>query len=539
MRFLLILIALTSCRHGINHHSEDDALSHKDIQKLTSKIEPPITPAKKSPKAPKKELYEGFLKKVSLSITEDLPLKKVLPELTKQVGVNLQLDPKIEDKIYFHAQDERLIDIIEQLCELANLRYGISGKNIRIEKDSPYSKNYNVQFLNLSRSTENKVSIATDVFSSSKKGNHQHGDNGSHSSVNMTNENDFWKELEINLQTLVGSNDKSGGNFSIHKQGGLITVNGTEKLHRKIKDYLDSLRKAVSTQVLIEAKVVEVSLSDQYRSGINWQKFGPPGDFRINARFGDLSQSIGSLNPADAQGGLVSFGMAGHTFSSILSAIETFGASKILSSPRLTVLNNQTAILKVAKNEVYFKLNYNKQYNINVDRESYNVSSDIQTVPIGLIMTVQPSIDETSGEIILSLRPTISKLSRTVRDPAVDIAFNSIRGNNNDDVQLTPSLVPVVEVREMDSVIRLKTGEIGIMGGLMEVRSIQGRSQLPGIGELPLIGELTKSRADGDEVVELVIVLKATIVDQAPPLDEADNRLYHGYIKDPRSFEVG
>ena len=524
----------------MDQNRDEKALTYKDIETLTSQIE---ALQKNQAKPPKKKvekplLYEGFLKKSSLNITEDLPLKKVLPELTKQAGINLQMDPKIEDKIYFHSQDERLIDIIEQLCELANLRYVISGKNIRIEKDTPYSKNYNVQFLNLTRSTQNKVSIATDVFSSSKKIAYQQGDNGSNSTVSMTNESDFWKELEVNLYTLVGGKDKESGNFSIHKQGGIITVNGTEKLHRKIKGYLEDLRKTVSTQVLIEAKIVEVTLSDQYRSGINWQKLTNPGDFRVNAPFGNLSQGFGALNPGEAQGTLITLGMAGRDFTSILAAVETFGASKILSSPRLTVLNNQTAILKVAKNEVYFKLNYNKQYNVNIDRESYNVSSDIQTVPIGLIMTVQPSIDEETGEIILSLRPTISKLSRTVRDPAVDIAFNSLQTNVVSDIPLTPSLVPVVEVREMDSVIRLRSGEMGVMGGLMEVRSLEGRTQLPGIGDIPLIGELTKSRADGDEVVELVIILKATIVDQAPLPDEADNRLYYGYMKDPRSFEA-
>ena len=532
---VVLLLSLISCRHGINHFNDEKIPTYKDIETLSSPVEEseptPAKPVKK--RVPPPPLFEGFERRVSLSVTETLPLKKVLPELARQVGANLQLDPKVEDKLYFHAENEKFIDIIEQLSALSDWRYVITGKSIRIEKDTPYSKNYNVQFLNLSRSTENKVSIATDVFATNRKTGHQ-GDNGSHSSVNMVQENNFWKELEASLSTLL-SQDGKGSSFSIHKQGGIISVNATEKQHRLLKEYLEKLQASVSTQVLIEAKIIEVNLSDQYRSGINWQKLARPGDFRVNARFGDLSQSMGSLNPADAQGGLVSFGMAGKTFSSILNAIEQFGSSRILSSPRITALNNQTAILKVARNEVYFKLNYTKTSNINTARDTFNVSSDIQTVPIGLIMTVQPSIDDETGEVLLSLRPTISKLARSVNDPSVDLTFQAIRNQDNTStITPTPSSIPVVEVREMDSVIRLKSGEIGVMGGLMEVRSINGRSQLPGIGELPLVGELVKSRADGDEVVELVILMKATIVNYAPAPTPVDNRLYHGYVKDPR-----
>ena len=483
---------------------------------------------------------EQYKKNISLALTDTISLKQILPETARQIGIDLQLDPKIDEKLIFQATNQPFIAVIDQLCELAHLRYRIMGRSLRIEKDTPYSRNYNVQFLNLARSTENHVSIATDVFANARKINSVIGDNGSNSSVNMSNENDFWKELETNLHTIMGH--EGGGNFSMHKQGGLIAVHGMEKQHRQIRTYLRHLRKVATTQVLIEAKVIEVALTDQYRSGINWQKLGrsSPHDLRFNAPMGTLAQNARFMNPADAQADVVTVGGIGQSFGAILSAIEQFGASKTLSSPRLTVLNNQTAILKVAQNEVYFRLNYNRQFNVNVARESFNVSSDIQTVPIGLVMSVQPSIDEETGEIILSLRPTISRLTRSVRDPAVDIAYNAnaqANGNANVTPPL-PSLIPVVEVREIDSVLRIKDGEIGVLGGLMEVRSIQDRTQLPGAGHVPILGEFVKERVDGDSVVELVILLRATIVEGAPALDDADDRLYHQYTDDPRRFKT-
>ncbi|MFN9938981.1 MAG: type II and III secretion system protein, partial [bacterium] len=148
--------------------------------------------------------------------------------------------------------------------------------------------------------------------------------------------------------------------------------------------------------------------------------------------------------------------------------LQEFGFVRTLSSPRITVMNNQTAILKVAQNKVYFRLNYDKIYNSLNNRENTTVSSDIQTVPIGLIMLVQPSIDLNTGEILLFLRPSISRLTKTVSDPAIDIAFNSsINIDSNKLTSPTQSMIPVVEVREIDSVLRLHNKEMAILGGLM------------------------------------------------------------------------
>ena len=171
-------------------------------------------------------------------------------------------------------------------------------------------------------------------------------------------------------------------------------------------------------------------------------------------------------------------------------------------------MNNQTAILKVAQNQVYFRLRYDKQYNTAVQRESVTVSSDIQTVPIGFVMSVQPSIDLETGEIILFLRPTISRLNQSVRDPAVDIIKNSLIAENGSSPSSSssPSLIPVVEVREIDSILRVKDGGVAILGGLMEVRSIEDTNKIPIIGDIEFVRELFSSQTSGDQVVELVIL---------------------------------
>ncbi len=545
---------LVGCREIANRTEINPKITPEDLKKITSTPDPIAPKPKKSPtnqeNVPK--YPSNFYTLVSISVTENIPLKPILTELSRQAGVDLQLDREIDTHVFFQATNRPFIEIIQDLCDLAGLRYRIKNKAIRIECDTPYTENYNIQFLNFQRNSQNRISVATDVFSQNGvKNQTNHADNGSNSSVNVENKNDFWLELESNLKVILNqdstpnlknNNQKTKGasSFSIHRQGGIISVYASEKTHKRIRDYLSRLKHASSQQVLIEAKIIEVTLKEEYRAGIDWKKIvGSGGDLRYEANLAEAAQKSKFLDPSDAQQNMFSFGAAGTSFSVIMNALQEFGHSRTLSSPRLTVMNNQTAILKVAQNQVYFRMNYDKQFSTTATNiNNVSVSSDIQTVPIGLVMSVQPSIDPDSGEIILFLRPSISRLNKSIPDPAVDIAFNSSLSANGDNAKLTPSMVPVVEVREIDSVLRLQNGEIGIMGGLMEIRSYDDKSKIPGLGELELIKELFSSVADGDQIVELVIILKATITENAPALDAADIRLARDYIADPRKWTV-
>ncbi len=486
---------------------------------------------KEEPKLPK-IMYQL----VSISVSENISLKNVFIELARQAEVDLQLDHTIDAKIIFTAQKRPFIDVIKSMCEMANLRYDVLGNAIRIERDTPYSQNYNVQFLNLSRTSEDQLAVASDVFSSVGPSKNNMNDNVSKSALKATTKNDFWEELEQNLKTILASGNEKG-TYSMHRQAGLIALHATRKQHQQVQLYLEKLRHVACCQVLIEAKIIEVTLKDEYRSGINWQTLGTKGDLEITANFGEMARKGAFLDPGASQTDMVSFGAKGSKFSAIANTLQEFGLVRTLSSPRLTVMNNQAAILKVAQNKVYFRLNYDKMYNSQNNAQSTTVSSDIQTVPIGLLMMVQPSIDPETGEIILFLRPSISRLTQSVADPAIDIAYNA--GNTTGSVTKAPvqSMIPVVEVREIDSVLRLSNKEMAVLGGLMEVRSSEHKQGLPGLEEVPILRDLTGSLTEGDTIVELVIVLKATIMDNGAAPDGADHRLMDKYTTDPRPLK--
>jgi general secretion pathway protein D len=205
-------------------------------------------------------------------------------------------------------------------------------------------------------------------------------------------------------------------------------------------------------------------------------------------------------------------GFRDKNLSTIAHFIEHFGRVRTLSNPRLTVMNNQTAILKVAKNEIFFRIEYNRNFsNSATGRDSDFTASHIQTVPIGLVMTVQPAIDLETGQVILTLRPTISRIADTREDPAVAyIARTGATGVAQ--TTTVKSMVPVVEVREMDSVLTLYSGDVALLGGLMQERNKNAQSGVPGTREAPLLGDLLNAHEQETEVTELIILLRVRIL---------------------------
>ena len=487
------------------------------------KEEPPLWP-------------KSFHQKISINLSEKLSIKQALSEVAHLLGASLSLDPNISKGLSFSAHDIPFKDIIHSISEMAGLRYILTAQNVRLERDIPYSEVYNIQFLNFSRTSQNRIATATDVFATAQNTKGAPGDNGSNSSIVVTANNDFWLELENNLKLiLTGSSSSTTATYAFHKQAGVVSIYGTQKQHKQAKEYLRKIRQSIRSQVLIEAKIIEVSLNDQFRGGINWQKLTGKGAVKFSANLGSAAATSRFLPPETVNQQMITLSSQTHHFSALLEALQEFGISRILSSPRLTVMNNQTAILKVAQNQVYFRVNYEKQYWTQIQRDSVSVASDIQTVPIGLVMSVQPSIDEASGEVILFLRPTISRLSYSVKDPAVDIAYTASLRDNNTGTTAPTALIPVVEVREIDSVLRLASGEVAILGGLMETRSYKDVHQIPGLGDVPVIQDAFRAQAEGDQVVELVILLRVKVMDDAaPPTPDAQDIRIQGMIKDPR-----
>ena len=290
-------------------------------------------------------------------------------------------------------------------------------------------------------------------------------------------------------------------------------------------DYLKLLRRSVTAQVLIEAKVMEVDLSDEFAAGIDWGQvakvvnhgvFGLyPGDFTAAtldpAPIGALTVTNLHADPGEE--------------ATVLSAVSRYGLVKALASPRLSVLNNQSAVLNVARNDVYFELKVDSTTDNGTSQTTVN--STPHNVPEGVLINVQPSIDLENKSISLSVRPTVTRIVGEVADPAV--AFLNVAG--------VVSNVPIVNVQEMDSVINMGSGQAVVMGGLMQDRLDSTQTGVPVLSELPLAGALFRGQSDKSAKTELVIFLKATIVDGTPS-DDTDRDLYRQFSGDRHPIKL-
>jgi len=540
VRFVRALVAcmlLAGCQAHECHHDPTLQMKVKDYEDHILAPHPPAqTHPLKTQGAHKPSQPSAFSHRVSLNATHDVPLKDLILELARQAGASVSVAPNVKGALSLHIKDKPFIDVLGQICDGASLRYTQKGDTLLVEADAPFVQTHNIQFLTLVRENNSRISIATDVFSAID-GKQNELDNGSNTLLTGNSRADFWEDLKKNLMLILqegGAGPVSPDSFSLHPQAGLLSILGTKAQHDKIARYLQMLQKAASGQVLIEAKIVEVHLKDEFKSGINWHSL--KGDFALQAPMGSVT-TPGPFNPdATPPRNIFTIGGHGRHLSGLISFMQHFGTVRTLSNPRLTVINNQAALLKVATNRVFFRINYDRDYSFeNSSREREHVSSEIQTVPIGLVMVVQPSINLQDGSIIMTVRPTISRVVGEKADPAVSIVSQE---------RLT-SLVPEIQVREMDSVFRVNSGEVILMGGLMEEHADHGQDGVPEVSDIPLLGNLFKGKEDQRFVSELVIFLRATILDGTPApqgqdtsLVAADTKVMETFTHDPRPWDM-
>lgn len=327
--------------------------------------------------------------------------------------------------------------------------------------------------------------------------------------------------------------------FSLNPQAGIITVFATQRQHIAIERYLRDVRNAVNQQVLIEAKIVEITLNDQYRAGVDWSAIlGPGGDLAFPA--GRNQTAIGSnftrdvVPPSFSDPTFTAAWLNDGDLSLALQLVNQFGTVRTLSSPRLTALNNQVAILKVAQNQVFFDLNVTFAEAGQVgQRDRLTVDSQIKTVPVGMILTVQPAIDPISRRISLSLRPSITRISGYVNDPGVAVTI-ALAQQSSSQIPIVSSPIPIIEVREMDSLVTMESGQTVVMGGLMQEDVQTTREGLPGVMDVPLLGQAVSQNVRQNKVTELVVFIRATLANAPETVSDEDIRLYKTFTPDPR-----
>jgi general secretion pathway protein D len=309
----------------------------------------------------------------------------------------------------------------------------------------------------------------------------------------------------------IGEFEKSVSVFA-NKETGVLIVRATSRQHEKVQEFVDKVMTAAKRQVLIEATIVEVQLSDNYKQGIDWTqlRLGAKGLALSQAGTAGLAATTGALavsyiNPTSRLGNIAAS----------VQLLEKFGNVKVLSSPKLTVMNNQTASLKVADSKVYFTVKADIIAATATTAASASYSTTANSVSVGLTMSVTPQISDTDT-VTINVRPSISSLiGLGVKDPNPVLANPCGSGVTGCTIPAIENRIPEIQTREMESIIKIENGQTAVMGGLIKEEINKNTSEIPLLGRLPIVGNLFQNRDDTTTKTELVIFLRPVVIKNA------------------------
>lgn len=533
----------------------------------TADIPPPVSAAPRLP--PPKPAVKAPT--YSVVVTE-VPVKELLFALARDTQLNIDVHPNIQGVVTLNAINETLPSILDRIAHQVNIRWKLEGRTLIVTPDTPYLKTYHVDYVNLSRKTTSTIGVSAQVAttgSGTAAGQQSAGSNSSATSVTSTSSNDFWEVLAANIRDILRTTraqalsaeernarvealraareerlqqasavaragqaaptlfkevfgqgaqpglDERRDEVIVNPVGGTVMVMATEAQHKLVQQYLDGVQAAANRQVLIEATIVEVTLKDEFSAGIDWQRALTAG--AGTGFFFGTNPNLVTSTPFFT----LTYNNAGRDFTAAVKLLESFGEARVLSSPKLMVLNNQTSMLKVVDNLVYFSVDVQQGTQTAggiIVQPTFTTTA--HTVPVGVVMAVTPQINA-DGRVTLVVRPTITRKAGDAPDPNPELKKVGVTNN-----------VPVIQVREMESVLQVASGETVVLGGLMQDDSAKNRDGLPGLTENPVTNFLTGRRERNVRQTELVVFLRPTVIAN-PSLASDELSFYRRWLPTP------
>jgi MSHA biogenesis protein MshL len=516
---------------------------------------PPL--ATEMPKAPAGPATEP---RFDLSVV-NAPAQQVFMAIVTGTRYNMLVPQDVAGTITINLKDVTVREALDAIRELYGYEYAIKGNRITVQSNALQTRIYQINYLASRRQGVSELRVTSSSIASS--GGPASGANASGtttsqpaptanatltSRVRTESDTDFWGSLNTALSAIVGNAD--GRKVVINAQSGIVVINALPREIRQVEAYLRATQAVVDRQVMLEAKILDVALSQGFQAGINWSAFrsgnnsqgaigiAAPGT-TLNAASGtaaDLSNGSVTVTPgqlgkvvATALGnGFSGLALQTSNFAALLNFLEEQGTVTVLSSPRIATINNQKAVLKVGTDEL-FLTNVTTTTTTNGSGGSVSTPSlTLQPYFSGISLDVTPQIDE-DNNIVLHIHPAVSVVTEKQK------VFNL-------GVELGTFTLPLASsnVNETDSIVRVTDGNIVAIGGLMAQTQTQDRNQVPGLGNVPGAGYLFGQRASAASKRELVILLKPTVIasDRAwlKDLDGTNERIQK---LDPREFMGG
>lgn len=462
----------------------------------------------------------------------DAPARAFFLGLAKDTPYDMLVHPEVAGRVTLRLQAATIEEALESVRELYGYDYRKVAKGFVVLPATVQTRVFQIDYLDLERIGSSRTRVSSGQVT---QGSTMRDDQMSPvaapdpamafdtrrtaettgSSIYTQHRADFWSELEANLRTIVGAGpDRS---VVIHRQSGLVQVRATPAALQDVAEYLRRVQSTVTRQVVLEARIVEVELDDAYQAGINWtvaaqsggrNYFGGQnaptsfeGDLLDNGI--DRTVTVGPGNPItsftrEALGGAFTLALDFGDFNAFIELLKTQGEARVLSSPRVSTLHNQKAVIKAGSDE-FFVTDVSSS---TVTGTASATNRDVELTPFfsGVALDVTPQIGE-DGMVLLHIHPTVSD----VRDQTKGLTVAGV----TDEIPLAFS-----EIRESDSIVRARSGQVIVIGGLMRESRRSQRFKTPILGDIPLAGRLFRSERDVMRKTELVILLRPTVITQ-------------------------
>ena len=481
----------------------------------------------------------GLDEDIELEIAFDVsvsnaPARLFFMSLVKDTNINMVVHPSVEGVISLDLKNVTVREVMNLTREVYGYEYKENQTGYIVLPARIQSRIFPVDYLNVSRAGESLMTVSSGQIEDSNNGDSDNGTSSGSgstslksSSINTTSTADFWSELQATLTSIIGAGE--GRSIVVDRHSGLVIVRAMPGELRDVEAYLDSAQDNLQRQVILEAKVIEVDLNDSFQSGIDWAAISESRDLAIgNAGVvrgvGRVLADEAGAPLLDAAGNAVissgldvgnvpyanlfAVGSSSSTFASLITLLSTQGNVHVLSSPRVSTVNNQKAVIKVGSDEFFVT---------EVSSDSTSTAAGTTTTPeltltpffSGIALDVTPQISK-EGEVILHIHPSISEVDDQLKVITL--------GGETFELPLALSTV-----RESDSIVKAQNGQVVVIGGLMKNITSDELGAVPGAAGIPFFGEAFKQKRKLNRRSELVILLRPIVVD--------NNKIWSNYIQ--------
>ncbi|ATZ72882.1 pilus (MSHA type) biogenesis protein MshL [Idiomarina sp. X4] len=452
---------------------------------------------------------------------EDIDAKQFFYGLAADTPYNMLVHPDVSGSISLSLKDVTLNETLSAVQDIYGFEIRRQGRTIQVYPAGVRTKTFSLDYLSLKRFGMSQTEISGGGVSEERDNNRFGGNNnnssaynstgtpftgndsgqfnrtnqrlqGNGSSINTQSETDLWGDLKEVIEGIIG-----GGNVVLSPQAGIVSVTASPDKLRAVGDFIDTLESRLQRQVILEARIIEVTLNDGYQQGINWSDLAS-GSAGFDVEFNGVTPSNAT---SAAIGGLfgLSYSDEANGFNGMIEMLQTQGTVQVLSNPRVSASNNQKAVIKIGEDE-YYVTNVDSTTNLAGGSGAAVSNSNVDLTPFfsGISLDVTPQISD-DGEVILHVHPSVvetEEQQKVITLTDGELVLPLARSN----------------IRESDTIVKARNGEIVVLGGLMQTVNSEEVGKVPLLGDIPLLGELFTNRRNRQEKKELVILLKPTVV---------------------------